>query len=66
LKIKIKEFQGKAVTKGFFPVSGHKLSPGDVYECSSDELLHSCLNTGLVEAVIEKRKPGRPRKDEED
>ena len=73
MKIKIKEFGDKPVTTGFFPMAGKKLLPGEEMEIEDEELLHQCLDTGLVEAVVERprpeaKKPGRPKKvvDEED
>lgn len=79
MKIRIKEMNGNPACNGFFPVAGVKIMPsryviedgnkvwkdGDVYECESEDHFHQCLETGKVEAVIEPRKPGRPRKDTE-
>ena len=63
MDIKIKEFQGRAVTTGFFPKAGVKIRPGEIYTCESEEMLDECLDTGLVEMVRSApKKPGRPKK----
>jgi hypothetical protein len=80
MKIKIKEFQGNPVTSGFFPKEGVKMlasrwvldgagkrqrADADIYECESEEQYHNCLDTDLVEAVVERKSPGRPKKVED-
>lgn len=65
MKIRIKEFGGRAVTQGFFPKAGTKMRPGDIYECDDEDHFHACLDTGIVEAVVERSPRGRPRKVEE-
>ena len=80
MKIRIKEFNnGQPACGGFFPREGVKIMPSrwvrdekskrqfveaDVYECETDAEFEACLDTGLVEAVIERKKPGRPRKED--
>lgn len=74
MKIRIKEFRGESVTAGFFPEAGVKIKgrrktrtptgeyeeiPADIYECKSQDQFEACLATDLVEAVVEKKKPGR-------
>lgn len=81
MKIKIKEFAGQPVVRGFFPKEGFRLLPGEEYEFKDEEesLFWDCIETGLVEEVRErpqrpasaqhqsedKPKRGRPRKEPE-
>lgn len=53
MKIKIKEFQGRAATHGFFPKDSVKIVPGEEYLCEDEEHFKACMKSGLVEAVMD-------------
>lgn len=53
MKIRIKEFRGVPVCRGFFPRAGLRMKAGDVYECQDDKEYKRCMDTDLVEVVVD-------------
>lgn len=52
MKIRIKQFRGVPVVNGFFPVSGMRMKPKDILECSEAKATE-LMATDLVEVVVE-------------
>lgn len=55
--LKIKEFRGKGLVPGFFPWSGVKVKPGEIFYAKTREEARAFIDSGLVELVLDERDP---------